>query len=252
MKYLLIPLLFSRLAMGEDFEALRARLKIREQKITEHMARLGVAGSSMQSGKTNSSQDEKGVSLFKVHGALTRTLVPAGSLFFGTLRNRLVVGGENSPVIVDLSPQNKFGQVAGLKLLGLAHQSSTDGRVALDFDRLILSSGKIVSLEGIGLDESGALGLEAQVFSSKALLAAGALASSFVSGFASAQQSRTTSNFGFSEVKPSGRNGLLQGVAETAATQAKNFIDKETQEKPVLVLNEGTAIAIFLNKEVRL
>jgi NADH:ubiquinone oxidoreductase subunit D len=97
----------------------------------------------------------------------------------------------------------------------------------------------------------GAYGLEAKVFSSKALMLAGAIAGSFISGFAAAQQTQTTTAIGFQQTQPSMRNGILQGVAQTTADQSKRMIDEATAEKPVLVVEAGESVVAFFDEEVR-
>lgn len=196
-------------------------------------------------------ESENGRPLFQVHGSLSQVAIKTGSLAFGTVLNRLVIGGEDSPVLITIeSSQN--GKVQGLRLLGKARQSSTPGRVVLDFDRLLLKSGKSLSLQAVGLDESGALGLSADVFSGKALMLAGSMAGSFLSGYAASQQTSKTNGFGFSQTDTNGRNSLLQGVAQTAADQSKRLIEDATQEKPVLVVKPGTKVSILFKEEVSL
>jgi hypothetical protein len=104
----------------------------------------------------------------------------------------------------------------------------------------------------VALDTEGAFGLTAQVLNGKALAVAGAMASSFIAGLASGQQSQTTGPFGFSQTQPTGRNAILQGVAQTAADQSKRFIEETTSEKPVLVVEALTPVTVFVQEEVRL
>ncbi len=197
---------------------------------------------------SGSSEERKPKELFRIHGEISNTKVQSGLLAFGVLANRLVVGGEESPVILDLR-DSKVGLLRGLRLMGKARQSATAGRVNLDFDRLILKSGKSARIDAVGLDPSGALGLEAEVFSGKALMLAGSMIGSFLSGYASSQQTSSTNAFGFSQSQPTGRNSLLQGVAQTAADQSKRMVEDATQEKPVLVVGPGTKVSILFRED---
>lgn len=193
-------------------------------------------------------EERKPKELFRVHGEISNTKVQSGLLAFGVLTNRLVVGGEESPVILDLK-DSKVGLLRGLRLIGKARQSATAGRVNLEFDRLILKSGKSARIDAVGLDTSGALGLEAEVFSGKALMLAGSMIGSFLSGYAASQQTSSTNAFGFSQTQPTGRNSLLQGVAQTAADQSKRLVEDATQEKPVLVVGPGTKVSILFRED---
>lgn len=202
-------------------------------------------------------QDSKKVSvegrgsIFQVHGRIGGSSLPAGELVYGKLLNRLVVGTEDSPALAVVQV-SKIGWLRGLRLMGKARQSSTPGRINLDFERVLLKTGRAVPLQAVGMDESGALGLSADVFSGKALLVAGSMVGSFLSGYASGHQTNNTNAFGFSQASPTGRNSLLQGVAQTAADQSKRLIDEATEEKPVLVVSPGAAISILIKEEVTL
>ena len=136
--------------------------------------------------------------------------------------------------------------------MGTAHQGANPERVQVDLARLILRSGKSIAVSAMALDSDGASGLQAAVFSSKVWAETGALAGSFISGLASASQTQTTNALGFATTQTTGRNALLQGVAQTAADSSKRLIDEATKEKPVLVVDPGVAVTIFFNDEVRL
>ncbi|MGK5084889.1 TrbI/VirB10 family protein [Bdellovibrionota bacterium FG-1] len=160
-----------------------------------------------------------------------------------------MVGSEASPAIIELS-QNQ-GIFSGLRILGKARPSATAGRLQIDLNQLVARSGRTFPVKAVALDDAGALGLEAQVFSGKALALAGAMAASLVSGVAASQQTLTPTVLGFGEPKPTGRNALLQGVAQTAADQSHRFIEEATQEKPVLLVEPGALVAIYFEEEVR-
>ena len=253
MKRIALSMLFIASSVhAKDFETVRARIQAREAVIKQKLIGLGASPEFSNGNEFEEENKKPRGPLFRLHGSINTTQVAAGSLVFGKLVNRLVVGGETTPVIIQLDSKNRSGAIGGLRMIGKARQGSTEGRINIDFDRLVLLAGNTVEVDASGLDETGALGLEAQVYSSRALMAAGALASSFVSGYAASQQTQSVNDFGFSQTNRTGRNSLLQGVAQTAADQAKRFIDRETEEKPILVLDAAAEVAVFLNKELRL
>lgn len=190
-----------------------------------------------------------GASLFRVHGELKSMRAALGTVLFGTLVNRLVISGEGSPAIVLLDAgQREFSQ---LKAIGIAKPASNPERISIEIQSLVFRSGKTLSIAGQALDEEGAYGIEAQVVSQKALAVAGAMAGGFISGLASAQQTQNQTAFGFSQVQPTGRNAILQGVAQTAADQSKRLIEESTREKPILIVEPGARVNVFLKEEVR-
>jgi hypothetical protein len=197
----------------------------------------------------NDQREEKPKALFQIHTALATTQLPQGKLLFGRLVNRLVVGSDGSPVLIEFDPEQGF--LSGLRAMGLARQAGADGRVSIDLTRLLTRTSSAVTIHGTGLDSDGAFGLPAQVFSGKALAVGGAMASSFIAGLASAQQSQATTALGFSQVQPTGRNAILQGVAQTAADQSKRLIEESTAEKPVLVVDALTPVTVLVQEEAK-
>lgn len=187
--------------------------------------------------------------LFRVHGNLTANFLPVGKLLYGKLVNRLVVGAEGSPALIELDDHQ--GGYSRLRIMGTARQAETAGRLSIDASRLLLKSGRAVPMQATALDPDGAFGLEAQVLSGKALAVAGGMASSFIAGLAASQQLQTTNSFGFSQTQPGGRNALLQGVAQTAADQSKRLIDQATAEKPILIVESQSSVTVLIQEEVR-
>ncbi|MEK6578730.1 MAG: TrbI/VirB10 family protein [Bdellovibrionota bacterium] len=240
------------LSMDEaEFHARAEALKATQNNTEVLMNKLrgghSFIGLSRGAGSTESENEKK--PLFQIHGDFSDNKISSGKLLYGKLLNRLVVGGESAPVLVILdSDQNVF---SGLRFLGVARQSGTQGRINLELNKLILRSGRVVSAQATALDPQGAYGLEAQIFSGKALAMAGAIASSFVAGLASSQQTQNTNAFGFMTQQPTGRNGILQGIAQTAADQSKRLIDESTAEKPVLILESLASVTILIQEEVR-
>lgn len=235
---------------GEEYGLGIAGIRIREKRIEQKLSRLGLPSANSENRESGSKVDGSGAShLFNVHGDLTRRQIPVGRLIFGRTHVRLIVGGEESPVIVELDSDQ--GTLSGLRLLGKARPSSTEGRVLLEFDRILFPAGKATPIRAQALDEAGALGISAESFSSKALSIAGSMASSFVSGLAASQITETQTPFGFSRTEPSSRNGILHGIAQSSADQSKRLIEDSTREKPILVIEPGTPVTVLVNEEVR-
>ena len=244
----------------DDAEFRESVKRIREtsQVIRNRTAQLGVKISSHDalnsfsepSGDSSSSGEKKKKRhLLVVHNEGKRLRASAGKYLFGTLYHRLVVGGEPAPAIVLLSDDQ--GLFSGLKVLGKARPGGTEDRLAIDFDRIVTRQGTVIPVKAVAEDEAGAYGLEAQVFSSKALSVAGSIASSFISGAASLAQTQTPTAFGFNQVDRSGRNAILQGIAQTGADQSKRLIEDATKEKPVMVVDAGTPVTLYVDEEVR-
>ena len=193
-------------------------------------------------------EEEQKQSILIVHDDGKRLRAEAGKLLFGKTLNRLVVSGDDVPAIIDLDQGQ--GLFSGLRALGKARISGTEGRIAIEVGRIVTRKGTSLSIKGSIQDEAGAYGLEAQVLNSKALAMVGAMAGSFISGLAASQQTMAPTAFGFSEAQPTGRNAILQGVAQTAADQSKRIIEQATQERPILLTEAGTNVILYLDEEV--
>jgi hypothetical protein len=242
---------------SNQFQESIQMLKQSQQATDRRLKQLGVStrlelGSDAQRnnpwGNSGSEEKEK-PPLFVLHEDGKRLQAPAGKLLFGRIHNRLLVSGDDVPVVVILEDQQ--GVFSGLRALGKARLSGTEGRISIEMDRIVTRQGKTIPIKGSIQDDAGAFGLEAQVLNSKALAMVGAMAGSFISGLAASQQTLSTNSLGFEQAKPSGRNAILQGVAQTAADQSKRLIDQTTQEKPILLAERGTEVTVYLDEEVR-
>lgn len=237
-------------AETDDYQKRLENLKVNQLKTQSIINQLSGFESNSNLNFNGLDESKKNnAPLFKLHNDLTSNRIKTGNVYRGISQNRIIVGGEGSPSIIQFN-QNQ-GNLSGLKCLGLAKASSTDGRIHFDVTRLITHSGKVVPIKAVVLDQAGSIDVEAQVFSSKALAVAGSLASSFIAGVAANKQTGNTNAFGFYQNQPSGKNAILGGIAQTAADQSKRLIEESTTEKPILVLDEGTPVNIYFDEEVK-
>jgi hypothetical protein len=225
------------------------RLRGNQVQINRVLQRFGIAPLNGAAADHGGHDDSKKPSLFQIHDSLSQAQISPGKLYFGKTITRLIVGSDASPALVQLDPGQGFA--SGLRVMGTAKAAGTQGRVAIEITRLLLRGGRAVSIQGSALDIDGALGLPAQVISGKALAIGGAMATSFISGLAASQQTETANPFGFSQVQPTGRNALLQGVAQSAADQSKRLIGEATSEKPILIIEAETPVTILIQEEVK-
>ena len=237
-------------AQTTDYNGDLARLKERESAIDRQIQALGFSSRPAGSDSDDRARGPRRPhSLFDVHSDFSQLRAPAGRMLLAKTETRLVVGPDGSPAVIELDDGQ--GMFSGLKVLGQAVQSASEGRLLINFDRLIFRTGKTLKIKGMALDDTGGYGLKAQVFSSKAIMIAGAMASSFISGYTASQQTQQTTAFGFTQTQPTGRNAALQGVSQTAADQSKRLIEDSTKEKPVLVVEPGTTVSLYFDEEVR-
>lgn len=235
-------------AHAGDYAFQVKRINGLSERIQRKLEAIGMAPEP--SNDSQGSAEDSGLAhLYRVHSTKSELRLSQGRFLFATTINRLIVGPEGSPLLVELSEGQ--GSFSGNRVMGVARQSASAGRLTVEFTTLLFRTGEGLPIQATALDEAGAFGLPAQVFSQRALSIAGAMVSSFVSGLASSQQSLTANAFGFQQVQPTGRNAILRGVAQTAADQSKRLIDEATAEKPVSIIESGTPVTILIEKEVR-
>ncbi len=237
-------------ASGATFGIATQEIAQQQRALDQALQGLGVSTpGSLGLGPKNPDSSRGERRLFQVHAELKNLQAPAGRFLFGKVIQKLVVGSDGAPVIVELASDQ--GALSGLRLMGTARPSSSGDRIAIEFARILFRGGATGSIQAVALDESGALGVPAYVMSQKALSVMGAMASSFISGVAASQQTLVPNAFGFQANQPTGRNAILQGLSQTAADQSKRLIDEATAEKPVLILEPQTEISILVQEEVR-
>ena len=236
--------------LADDFSAKVDNLKKSQMALAQMISPYrALSGFKDSQSKIEGGDDERKSPILQMHNSPSRLQAQTGKLLFGKTFNRLIVGTDKSPVIIELKGnQQSFSQ---LRAIGTATQGSTPGRVSIEIQKIIFNGGSAKSVNGIALDKDGAIGVEAQVISQKALSVAGAMASSFVSGLAASQQSVSSNPFGFESTNRSPKNALLGGLAQTAADQSKRLIEESTSEKPVLIVEANTEVSIMIQDEVR-
>ncbi len=238
-------------AADAEYDESMSRINARKEKINRQIQELGFNLTKPDPNRTESDEGKpkKRPPRIQVHADLSLLRAPRGKTLLGRTTKRMIVGGEGSRAEVEIGDDQ--GLFSRLTILGNAIQNSTQDRLLVTFHSVMFRSGKNMKVTAIAQDDSGADGLKAQVFSSKALMVAGAMAGSFISGYVASQQTQSSNAFGFTQTPTTGRNAILQGVAGAAADQSKKLIDDSTKEKPVLVVERGTLVSVYFDEEVR-
>jgi len=243
---------------SESYESATRRIAERnsqiEKSLKAYRTRLGLpavdeadTASSHSESHSHAQSDQAKTPLIQIHNPWVTAQLRSGRLLFGKTLQRLVVSSEPAPCLLELDSDQ--GPLSGVRVQGVARPSSTEGRMQMELSRILFSA-KTVGFSGVALDERGALGVPAEVFSQKAWMVAGAMAGSFLSGLASAQTTYSTGAFGLAQPNVSPRNSILGGLAQTGADQSKRLIEEATSEKPILVVEAGTSVVVFVNEEV--
>lgn len=240
--------LFASSASGAEYSQDLAKIKKGNEAIQNRLHSLGVPLGMPKTSVGDASDEER--SLYKVHDRVSRVRVPLGKLVYGKTLTRWVIAAEGTPALIRLNEGQ--GWLSEVRILGNVRQGGAPGRAVFDGKELLLNTGRSIAVKSTALDDQGAYGIEAQILSGKMLSFAGAVATGVLSGMAASQQSETVNAYGFSQTERTGRNAVLQGLAQSATDQSKRLIDEATAEKPVLIVEPGTSVSIIFQEELNL
>jgi len=212
--------------------------KLRER--AEHLLLRG--GFTLQENIKNQTENSP-KNILQVHNYPQDFFIPAGALTYGKNHFRLLVGSEPSPAQIIFSNSNKYQFLCGLKLLGIATQNKD--RIFMEFDRLILRSGKTIPIKATLLDIYGSLGVKGKKQNSKLLEVAGEAALGILDNSKNEQE-----NFGFAQKESS--KSTKDRIKISLLQESKDYLQEELKEKPVLLLEEETPVTILFKEELQL
>lgn len=152
------------------------------------------------------------------------------------VRVLLPQGGESSGVEIE----------RGSVLVGQFSYSGSGDKVFINFHRLDTSSGQVRKLVAQALDSKDySVGVRGEVQSDNTLKLASQIGLSMFAGMADALTEKESMGFSQS-VKPTMKNGLLQGVSRAAQDQAGRASGEIQSMKDYVVLPEGKEMIIQL------
>ncbi|MFH1066315.1 MAG: TrbI/VirB10 family protein [bacterium] len=141
----------------------------------------------------------------------------------------------------------------GDKLLGMAAAGKTRDRLIVNFNRVILKSGKSIPLNAIALDEDGTAGVKGYIVGNTLLQILGpALAeagSAFLSSMSDSQTTTTTGPYGVVTTQTT-KNNLTSAAGQAGqkiATRIAEALKQDIEEnKPYVLVPAGTRARAYL------
>lgn len=239
MTAILLGALMTVVAHADDFSSRLNRIGEIHERANGLLRQAGVLEEERNE---NGTEGKPGGRFLKVHDLSQSRQVSEGALLFGRSVFRLIVGSESSPVQVRLKSSEQFPWTEGLLVTGSATQSG--GRIFVEFNRLLLRSGKAISIQGVALDPAGSLGLKGEKENPKLLEVAGGTALGLLTA-----PDDTPDVLGFGSVI---RKSSKDRLRESLLGETKNYIKDELKENPVLRLDMDTPITVLVKEEVRL
>lgn len=182
--------------------------------------------------------------------------LPQGTIFPARLLNRIVSSDANTPVIAQLTEDAAFdGSVvipADSRLLGQATFDESGKRLQLRFTTTVFPDGTEHGLSAMALEGDGSAGLAGEYDSGRTTQQAGRFIGKFVGGLSQGLKDKNSSTWGRAYEPGSLKNGLLNGLAESAFDQAEIQAEQMKNGRARLEVAAGTRFLIYLERELKL
>jgi len=180
--------------------------------------------------------------------------LPTGTTLPSKLLNTVISSDQNSPVIALILDDAYFGNAliipAQTKAIGQAALDSASKRLQVRFHTLVFPDGNQASFSGLALMADGSSGIPGNYHSGNTENQIGRFSGNFVGGLASGLKEKQSGGWGSNPVEPGSlKNGLLNGVAESASDQAKVFADDMKSAQPYLEVLQGAQFVLYLERE---
>ena len=180
--------------------------------------------------------------------------LPIGTLIPLKLLNRLVSSDSAAPVIA-LVTQNVLWKDSvvipeGTKAIGQASLDDVSKRLQIRFNLFVFPEGEQHSASGIGLLDDGSSGIPGDYHSGETTKQMGRFAGNFVGGVASGMKERQAAGqLGIAFEPGSLRNGILNGLTQSALDQGKLYADDLGKGRPFLDVSQGVTFLLYLERE---
>jgi len=186
-------------------------------------------------------------------GSVSVDGLPMGSTFAVKLVNTVLSSDNEAPVIAevtdDVMPKDSLVIPRGTRAIGQASFDETAQRLKVRFHTLVYPEGDQHSLSALGLLPDGSSGLLGDYHSGAFKKQAGRFIGDFVSGLASGMIQQNEAPLGMPYNPGSLKNGLLNGVANSASDQARQYSDDMATTHGYLEVPSGSVFLIYLEKE---
>lgn len=210
--------------------------------------RRGSGGSSFSQKQRNASQIIK-------RGENSADALPVGSVFSVQLIGKVESTDSNSPVqavvLEDvLSPLQALVIPKGTRAIGSGQLDPTRERLQVRFHTLVFPEGEQFSISGLAAMLDGSSGLAGDFSSGTFRRHASQLVGTFVGGLAQGLKDRSAAgSLGLPMEQGSVKNGLLNGVTQSAESYAKTEAEQMGKGGASIRVAAGTRFVLFLEQE---
>lgn len=178
-------------------------------------------------------------------------LIPMGSTIGAKLINSIISANSSSPVIAEIASHDVSRDIPpGSKAIGSAKFDENLKRISIAFHTIVYPDGEQHGAQGVAMMPDGSAGLEGDYSSGEGKRQVGRFMGYFISGLADGMKSRSQEGAFSNSYEPgSVRNGVLNGVAQSAQDQAKQYSDSMGNTTASMSLPAGTEFVLYFERE---
>lgn len=178
--------------------------------------------------------------------------LPLGTLIPARLSNTVLSSDPNAPIISlieeDVLWENEVVIPQNTQVFGQGTLDETAERLQVRFYTLVTPEGEEFSFSGLALLADGSSGLTGEFSSGNASKQTGRFVGTFIGGLADGMKERRSAGMGVAFEPGSLKNGLLNGVADSASDQAKYYSDRLQGVRPMIRVRSGSNFLIYLDR----
>ncbi|MBT3981041.1 MAG: hypothetical protein HOE90_06785 [Bacteriovoracaceae bacterium] len=169
-----------------------------------------------------------------------------GSVFKGILLNSIVSTNLESPILIEINPEQGFEQGAKIKCTG-----TTMHRRVITACSLLITTQNEFEISAVALNQDGSAGLKGMYYSGKDEFFAATVASAFAKGIVEISQDKLSTPYG-ELAKNTSKNKILQG-AMNSIDEANTLLKEEASSKePKVYIEAGKEVLVFLTKRFKI
>jgi type IV secretory pathway VirB10-like protein len=177
-----------------------------------------------------------------------------GTTIPAKLINTVLSADQDSPVIAEIVEdvfwQNSVLIPQGTKAIGQGNLDESTQRLRTRFHTLVYPDGSEHALDGLALQPDGSSGLPGNYHSGRLEKHSGKFLGDFVGGVAQGlKDKRAEGMAGLTHEPGSLKNGLLNGLADSAFDYAQSSAEDMKNTRAVLEVPKGSVFTIYLEKE---
>ena len=165
--------------------------------------------------------------------------------------NAVVSVNSSTPVIAAIASDDVSREIpAGSKAIGSAKFDEAAKRINVTFHTIVYPDGEQHGVQGVAMMPDGSAGLAGDYSSGEGKRQFGRFMGYFVGGLADGMKARTQGGVFSGPIEPgSVRNGILNGVAQSAEDQAKQSSDSMGNTTASMSLPAGTEFVFYFERE---